>query len=157
MSSDEQFPGLDPDIDLRVVEERHELDRPVPILVSIALGGIVGAIARYGASRLWPTDGFPWTTLSVNATGCLLMGVLMAWLATRDKPHPLLRPFLGVGILGGFTTFSTFAEETRALLDDGHAAEALAHLALSVVAGLAAVLAGRLLISPVLRRVEVPQ
>jgi len=145
MSADEQFPGIDPDIDLRVPEERHELDRPAPILVSIAMGGILGATARYAASRLWPTDGFPWTTLAVNVTGCLLMGVLMAWLAGFERPHPLLRPFLGVGILGGYTTFSTFAEETRGLLADGRAAEALAYVALSVTAGLAAVLAGRAL------------
>ncbi|MFT4289002.1 fluoride efflux transporter CrcB [Nocardioides sp.] len=148
MSADEQFPGVDPDIDLRVAQERQELDRPAPILVVISLGGILGATARYAASRLWPADGFPWTTLAVNVTGCLLLGVLMAWLANLERPHPLLRPFLGVGILGGYTTFSTFAEETRVLLSDGHAGQALGYVVLSVAGGLAAVLAGRILLAP---------
>lgn len=74
----------------------------------IALGGSAGALARYGLTLALPT---PWATLLTNVVGCALMGVLMAALGRARAPHPLLRPLLGVGVLGGFTTFSTYAVE----------------------------------------------
>lgn len=82
----------------------------------VALGGIVGSLARYGLAAAIPhaEGGFPWATFLTNVTGCLAIGVLFARLT--PKSHPLLRPFLGTGVLGGFTTFSTYAVDTERLL-----------------------------------------
>ena len=86
------------------------------ILGVVALGGVIGSLARYGLAEAIPhaADGFPWATFVTNVLGCFLIGVLLARLTPRH--HPLLRPFLGTGILGGFTTFSTFAVDTEKLL-----------------------------------------
>lgn len=75
--------------------------------VAVAVGGVLGAEARYGLGLVGPVD--PWTTLVINVSGCLLMGVLMVLLTERFRVHPLVRPALGVGVLGGYTTFSTYA------------------------------------------------
>lgn len=112
-----------------------------PVIGVVAVGGGIGAAARYGATLLWPTgDGsFPWTILAVNAVGCALMGVLMV-LVTEVRPaHRLLRPFLGTGILGGFTTFSTYAVDIQRLIENRHPAQAMACLAGTLLAALAAV------------------
>ncbi|MET9497228.1 fluoride efflux transporter CrcB [Streptomyces sp. NPDC006552] len=115
-----------------------------PVLAAVALGGALGASARYGASLLWPTatDAFPWTTLLVNVVGCAAMGVLMVVLGELRTAHRLVRPFLGTGVLGGFTTFSTYAVDIRRLADLGAARTALGYLALTAGAALAAVWAG---------------
>lgn len=96
---------------------------------------------RYGAGLLWPTavGAFPWTTFLINTVGCALIGVLLVVIADLAAPHRLLRPFLGTGVLGGFTTFSTYAVDVRRLVDDGRTAVALAYLAGTLVAALAAV------------------
>ncbi|MFP5070030.1 fluoride efflux transporter FluC [Pseudonocardia nantongensis] len=78
----------------------------------MAAGGVLGAEARYGLGLLGPAA--PWTTLVVNVTGCLLMGVLMVLVVERFRVHPLVRPALGVGVLGGYTTFSTYAVDVVA-------------------------------------------
>ncbi|WP_307834583.1 fluoride efflux transporter FluC [Paractinoplanes lichenicola] len=111
------------------------------IIAAVALGGILGACARYGAALLWPTapDGFPWTTFWVNVTGCAAMGVLMVVITEVLTAHPLVRPFLGTGILGGYTTFSTYIVDAQHLLDTGHAATALTYLATTLLAALFAV------------------
>ncbi len=110
-------------------------------LLVIALGGALGASARYGATLLWPyTPGaFPWTTFWVNVTGCAAMGLLMVVLTERLRPHPLVRPFLGTGILGGYTTFSTYALDARGLFDGGRPGTALLYLAATLAAAMAAV------------------
>ena len=108
----------------------------------IAVGGVIGALARHGLSTAWPSPEFPWATFVVNASGCFALGVLMAWVLGRQGVHPLLRPFLGTGVLGGYTTFSTYAVEVDGLLRDGHGLVALAYLAGSVVVGLAAAWVG---------------
>lgn len=114
------------------------------MVVAVALGGGAGAAARYGALRLWPerAGGFPWTTLGINATGCLLIGALMVLLTEAWTAHRLARPFLGTGVLGGFTTFSAYAEAIEQMLAYGRAAAALAYLTLTVVGALAAVWLG---------------
>lgn len=101
------------------------------ILAVIALGGVIGASARYGATLLWPTRAgeFPWTTFWINVIGCAAMGVLMVLITERFTAHPLTRPFLGTGILGGFTTFSTATLDTKNLLDGHHAGTALVYVA----------------------------
>ncbi|UYB39995.1 CrcB family protein [Streptomyces sp. Je 1-4] len=112
-----------------------------PVIGVVAVGGAIGAAARYGAALLWPTGNgsFPWTTLAVNVVGCALMGVLMVMITEVWPAHRLVRPFLGTGILGGFTTFSTYAVDIQRLIDARHPAVAMACLAGTVLAALAAV------------------
>lgn len=133
---------VDPDIDLSVPAQRRELaDGQAPVLAAVAIGGALGAAARYGASLLWPTAAgtFPWTTLLVNVTGCAVIGVFMVLITDVWTVHRLVRPFFGTGVLGGFTTFSTYAVDTQHLIASGEAGTGLAHLAATVVAALAAV------------------
>ena len=84
---------------------------------------MLGAEARYGIDRLIPppATGFPWATLLINVSGCLLIGVLMVLLVEVWSPHRYARPFLGVGVLGGYTTFSTFAVDAVRLVRAQHA------------------------------------
>jgi fluoride exporter len=135
---------VDPDVDLHVASQRDEWRRRRVVLPVVAVGGMAGASARHAADVLWPTasGGLPWATLGVNALGCLLIGVLMVHVVEVGEAHPLVRPFLGVGVLGGFTTFSTYTGEVTELLADGRAVQALAYLAGTVVVALAATLVG---------------
>ncbi|MFF8653003.1 fluoride efflux transporter CrcB [Streptomyces huasconensis] len=112
-----------------------------PVLAAVAVGGALGASARYGASLLWPVaaDGFPWSTFAVNAVGCAVMGVFMVLITEVWAAHRLVRPFFGTGVLGGFTTFSTYAVDIQRLVSGGHARTGLAYLALTLLAALAAV------------------
>lgn len=112
-----------------------------PVVAVVAVGGAIGASARYGASLIWPTTPgtFPITTLLVNVVGCALMGVFMVILTEVWTAHRLVRPFFGTGVLGGFTTFSTYAVDIERLVDDGHARTGLAYLGLTLLAALAAV------------------
>jgi CrcB protein len=84
--------------------------------LAAAIGGVLGALARWGIAAALPTAGWPWATLTVNLTGCLLIGVLLAVLLARFPDHPWLRPLLAVGVLGGYTTYSTFAVDAVRLL-----------------------------------------
>ncbi|MGW0671876.1 fluoride efflux transporter CrcB [Streptomyces sp. NPDC002746] len=113
----------------------------IPVIAVVALGGATGACARYGASLLWPTeaDGFPWTTLVVNVIGCAVIGVFMVVISEVWAAHRLVRPFFGTGVLGGFTTFSTYAVDIQRLVDGGRARSGLAYLGLTLLAALAAV------------------
>ncbi|RKN62018.1 fluoride efflux transporter CrcB [Streptomyces klenkii] len=111
------------------------------VVCAVSLGGGAGAAARYGAGLLWPAPAgaFPWTTFLINVVGCALIGVLLTVIGELAAPHRLLRPFLGTGVLGGFTTFSTYAVDVQRLTEDGHVATALAYLAATLLAALAAV------------------
>lgn len=114
------------------------------VMAVIAVGGGLGALARYGIESLLPTapGGFPWATFVINVTGGLLIGALMVLVTDVFAARPLLRPFLGVGVLGGYTTFSTYANEVRALLKPGSLPVAFAYLAGTLVAALLAVIVG---------------
>ncbi|MGW1846252.1 fluoride efflux transporter FluC [Streptomyces sp. NPDC001966] len=115
------------------------------VVAAVAIGGAAGAVARYGAERLWPTgaSAFPWTILLVNTVGCFLMGVLMVTLKRRFPGAPrLISPLLGTGFLGGFTTFSHYTDNVRQLFENGRPGYAVGCLLLTVVAALAAVTAG---------------
>ena len=107
----------------------------------IFLGGGAGAALRYWMQGVvygrTGTD-FPYGTLAVNVLGCLVIGFLMISLEERFLAVPSLRLFLTIGVLGGFTTFSSFSYETLALARDGETARALANVGLSVISCLTA-------------------
>lgn len=114
--------------------------------VLAALGGALGALARWGvAEALPPASGWPWATLMVNLAGCLLLGALVAVLAVRFADATWPRPLLAVGVLGGFTTYSAFALEVVRLTEDGAALTAAGYVVVSVAGGVAAVAAGSLI------------
>ena len=115
--------------------------------IAVALGGALGSVARHGVNRWvhqgWPSLRFPIATLIVNIVGCVVIGILAGLVATGRLPmRPAWREFVFVGILGGFTTFSTFGLDTIVLVRTGAAAQAVANVALHVVVGLASVYAG---------------
>jgi CrcB protein len=114
------------------------------VLAAVSAGGVLGAVARYGLTAAFPPapGRFPWTTFVVNATGCLLIGALMVLVAELWAGRRLLRPFLGVGVLGGYTTFSTYAVDIRGLVEAGAPVVAASYLVGTVVAAIAAVYAG---------------
>jgi CrcB protein len=118
---------------------------PSPLVAAavVGLGGAMGALARAGLADLWPHDvrGWPWSTLVVNATGSALLGVLLVVLAARYPRDRYGRPLLGTGVLGGYTTFSTFAVEAAQLVRLDRPGVALGY----VVASIAAILLGALL------------
>jgi CrcB protein len=123
-------------------------DRPPvspAVLAVIAAGGMLGASARYGVSR-WlatPAGGhLPWATFWTNVSGSFVLGLLAAVVIQRAGTHPLLRLFLTTGLLGAFTTMSTYEVETALLLKDGHTATALVYGLGTVAAGLLAVAVG---------------
>ncbi len=115
-------------------------------LLQVALGGAIGASARYltsvGAMRLMG-PGFPWGTLAVNVIGSFLMGVLVVLLA--QKGGMKAAPFLMTGILGGFTTFSAFSLDALTIYERGQTGLALTYIVASVVLSLLAILAGVLI------------
>ncbi|WP_436318774.1 fluoride efflux transporter FluC [Streptomyces griseofuscus] len=112
-----------------------------PVLAAIAFGGAIGACARYAIALLWPTasGAFPWTTIWVNVSGCAVIGVLMVVITDIGAGHRLVRPFFGTGVLGGFTTFSTYAVDIERLTDTGRATTGLLDLVATALGALAAV------------------
>ncbi len=96
----------------------------------VALGGALGALARYGLALALPAEPgtFPWATFLTNVVGGLLIGILIAALTEVRQAHPLARPFLVTGILGGFTTFSTYAVDVQHLLAAHAVGTALVYL-----------------------------
>jgi CrcB protein len=131
-------PGADPRGPAR---RRRSWRAQGPVVAVVALGGAAGASARYAASQVWPVaaDGFPWTTLWVNAVGCAVIGVFMVLVTDVWAAHRLVRPFFGTGVLGGFTTFSTYAVDVHRLVDGGRSRTGLVYLAATPCAALAAV------------------
>ncbi|RAJ31295.1 protein CrcB [Kitasatospora sp. SolWspMP-SS2h] len=124
------------------------------LTAQVALGGAAGAAARAGVDLAWHAGaGFPWPTFAINAVGCAAMGVLMAVLHARPGAPAWAGPVLGSGVLGGFTTFSAFANDIRRLLADGQQAVGLGYAAasLAVCVGAAAgagVLTTRMVTAP---------
>jgi len=115
-------------------------------MFAVGCGGFVGAVLRYWVSgwvqRSWGQSGFPIGTLTVNLVGCLLIGLLGGLTENREWFSPQARLLIFLGVLGSFTTFSTFGYETLALLRDGQFMAAGASAMLHLVVGLAAVWGG---------------
>lgn len=118
-------------------------------ILLIAAGGALGSVARYLLSSLVHRAVpplFPFGTFAVNAVGCLVFGVLVALAQQRFVLGPEARAFLLIGLLGGFTTFSTFAFESFELLRDGQFFLAALNLAGQVLAGVIGIWAGFVLV-----------
>ena len=123
-------------------------------LIAVAVGGVVGALLRASISVAVPhtsPDSWPWASFRTNLLGCLVLGVILDWADSRhgrwSRSHPrrarLARPLLASGLLGGFTTFSTFSLEAFGLIDSGALALAIGYAVASVVIGVVMVVIGR--------------
>lgn len=121
-----------------------------------ALGGALGALARWAVTTALPhaRGAWPWATTVVNLSGCLVIGVLLAVLLARFPTSPWMRPFLAVGVLGGYTTYSTFAVDVVQLARAGRLGPAVAYVLTSVVGGVLAVVLGLLAGRAAVRAVE---
>lgn len=145
---------LDPDAPVRGGPRERQWD----VTAAVSVGGIVGAEARYGLSVAVPhaAAGFPWSTVYTNIIGCFCLGILMWLLNEVSSPHRLVRPFVGIGIIGGFTTFSTFTVDAERLIEHHRAGIAalyvLCTLATAAAALAAATIAAQLAGSYVYRR-----
>lgn len=115
------------------------------VILGAGLGGGVRHGVNLAVARLAPTLGFPFATLLINVAGSFLMGVLAAAFALRGEASPSLRLFLTTGILGGFTTFSTFSLDAITLWQRGETGAAVLYVATSVGLGLAGLVAGLVL------------
>jgi CrcB protein len=136
--------AVDPDVDLHVPAQRQERALDPAVLGAIALGGLLGAEGRFALERLVdsPPGAWPWATWLINVGGSLLLGVLMGVLDGIPRPHRLARPFFGVGVLGGFTTFSTAMVEVPQLLGAGRPGLALLYLVGSALTAVPAAAVG---------------
>jgi CrcB protein len=155
MADDDTALPIDPDLDpsdpsaptigggVRGSHRRHHRAEP-GVLAVIAIGGTLGAAARFELAEALPTAAghFPWATFWANLSGSFLLGFLLVLLLERLPPTRYLRPFLTTGIIGAYTTMSTFAVETVLLIEDGHAAVGLLYGLGSVAAGLILASAG---------------
>lgn len=145
--------AVDPDLDGRAARpfrrggwlhrRQRSRRRHADVLAAVGVGGALGTLARYGLEQAFATSlaRFPWTTLAVNLTGSFLLGVVLYIVFERRPPSRLLRPFLAIGVLSGYTTFSTFAVEVVQRTPH-HARTAIVYLAVSIILGPLAVLAG---------------
>lgn len=115
----------------------------------VGTGGFIGAILRYGLSGFvqgsTPMSTFPWGTLAVNLLGCLMIGLIAGLVESRQLLTLEVRMFALIGVLGGFTTFSTFGYEAIALMRDSEYLRAFAYVGIHVFAGLALVWTGYVL------------
>lgn len=116
---------------------------PVAI-AAVALGGALGSVARWLVEVITAPSlgGLPWATFFVNVVGCLLMGVLVARVINSPHAHPLMRPFLGTGVLGGFTTFSAYSVDAVVLTRDVSPLISLTYVVVTLLACLLAVWLG---------------
>jgi CrcB protein len=149
MADDDQVVPIDPDLDPGDLAEatlthggplpkrRHGRTQP-DVAGVIALGGMLGATARFKLAESIPTapGQFPWATFWTNMSGSFVLGFLLIILLERFPPTRYLRPFLTTGILGAYTTMSTYLVEVAVLIKDGHATTGLVYGVGSLVIGL---------------------
>ena len=135
---------VDADVDLHIPAQRRQHRWDPAVLAAIAAGGVLGAEARYGLGVLLPhvPGQWPWATWLINVTGCFLIGILMVIITEVTSPHRLVRPFLGVGVLGGYTTFSTAMVDVQQMALAGNGGAALGYLLATLLAAVAAAFGG---------------
>jgi CrcB protein len=135
---------VDPDVDLHDPAQRQARCLDPLVLAVIAAGGVAGSEARYALGLALPhgPGGWPLATFLINVSGSFVLGALMVVLTELTSPHRLLRPFLGVGVLGGWTTFSTAMVDGVALLRADRPVLGLVSLAGTALAALLAAAAG---------------
>jgi CrcB protein len=135
---------VDPDTMGRPRHRGRRRHARADILATIAIGGVIGATSRYALAEAIPTPrgGFPTATFLTNVVGSFLLGFVVVISVERLPPSRYLRPFLAIGVIGSFTTFSTFAVENVELVDHGAADIAAIYLAATLVAGITAVWTG---------------
>lgn len=121
-----------------------------PLVLGVAGGGALGSLLRFAIGRAFPTapGALPWATLGINVAGSFALGVLAGTALARPDASPALRAFVGVGLLGGFTTFSAFSVETLTLAQEASVARAGLYVLLSVSAAIAAAALGFSLTRP---------
>ena len=125
---------------------------PLFAIAATAAGGALGSVMRFLVSNWFVNrfgPGFPWGTFTINVSGAFLIGIVLQLAATRAGFSPYLRVFIATGILGGFTTFSTFAYETYALGAAGLTIQSVAYAGGSILTGVAAAYAGIMLVRAV--------
>jgi fluoride exporter len=158
---------IDPDLDPDDPGEPSSTHRPSSlltrphrvrplVLVAILAGGALGTLGRYELGLAWPARGgtFPLTTFTINTTGALALGAVLTVVLARQQVSHYLRPFLGTGLLGGWTTYSTFVVDAAGLGRGDHLVLAVAYLLATLAAGVAAVGFGIHAARVVLRRGE---
>jgi fluoride exporter len=145
---------IDPDLapDDPSAPAPHRLVRPTRtrrrvepgVLTAIAVGGMLGAAARFGLAEALPTEAgrLPWATFWTNLSGSFLLGFGLIVIVERFPPTRYLRAFFAAGVLGAYTTMSTFLVETAVLIKDGHVGTGLVYAVGSVAAGLSLAYAG---------------
>jgi CrcB protein len=113
-------------------------------VLAVAVGGVLGTWARWWVASTWPlrVDRFPTTTLAINVSGAVVLGVVIAVLVERRPHRPVAYTLLGTGVLGAFTTFSTLTVEVVLLVESGHVWRAGLYLATSLVLGVLALALG---------------
>jgi CrcB protein len=128
----------------RAVSPRHGERVPLSVLLAVGCGGVVGAISRYLVQLALPSDPgrFPTGTFIVNLSGSALLGFLLVVINERFADRRLARPLLGTGLIGAYTTFSTFTVEAVLLARAGRLPTAVAYVTLSIVLGLGTGLLG---------------
>ncbi len=155
---------VDPDLAPDDPGEPSSVHHPIPhvprasqyrVLIAIAAGGFLGTLARYLLELLWVSapGHFPWPTFVVNTSGSLLLGVLLTQIVEKGGSPRYLRPFACVGLLGSWTTMSTFALEADTLIRDGYLGVAVLYAVATLLAGLATAWVG----ITVTRAVVVPE
>lgn len=114
------------------------------LVAAVAVGGVAGALARDTLYLAWstPPGTVSWATVVINLSGSLVLGALLVVLAERFHRNRFARPLLGTGVIGAYTTFSTFMVQTAELVRDGHDLAAAIYLVVSLVGGLAAAAGG---------------
>jgi len=140
-------PGHDAAPSEQVRAARAPAATPWGAVLAVGIGGVIGAEARYGLGEALPHSAsqFPWSTVIINTSGSLLLGVLMVLVLELTSAHRLLRPFLGIGVLGGYTTFSTFALDVFRLIDAHRLVTAVQYLLVTVLGCAGAVWAATVL------------
>jgi CrcB protein len=156
---------IDPDVDVAEDIRHHRGGPPVAapsrwprlraaVLAAVFVGGCAGGLLRYGASEVWPSGSFsfPWATFGVNVAGAFVLAVIVVVATDVTRSPAVLRPLLGTGFCGALTTFSSLVVSAARLFAHSHARTAVAYLALSLVAGLAAGFTGLVLARAIVGR-----